>query len=186
MVTERPVRPLRVVFCWAEVSGYAAACWQSLARVPGVDLHVVHPERLLNRPNPFDVAPLMAGVSNEMFDTAAPQNVFAYALWLQCAPQCVEQLLRFFRVVGAEITHIDVDRNKPGFGPGMDREMRFRQQHSAGDPLRRELVEVFADRGQPGSRGGGEAKRAQRVRTRHCLRVGRTAEPFAQQVNSVH
>lgn len=72
MATERPVRPLRVVFCWAEVSGYAAACWQSLARVPGVDLHVIHPERLLNRPNPFDVAPLLAGVSNEMFDTAAP------------------------------------------------------------------------------------------------------------------
>ena len=68
----RPSRPLRVVFCWAEVSGYIAACFQSLTRRPGLDVHVIHLERLLNRPNPFDVAPLMRNVSNEMIDGAAP------------------------------------------------------------------------------------------------------------------
>lgn len=59
---------IRIVVCWAEVSGYIASCFQALARRPGLDLHVIHPERLLNRPNPFDVAPLLHGVSHEMFD----------------------------------------------------------------------------------------------------------------------
>lgn len=63
--------PLRVVFCWAEVSGYAAACWRSLARRPGIDLHIVHIDRLGAAPNPFDVATLLEGISNQLLDTAA-------------------------------------------------------------------------------------------------------------------
>jgi glycosyltransferase involved in cell wall biosynthesis len=65
-------RPLRVVFCWAEVSGYAAACWRSLAQRPGVELHVVHIDRLGAAPNPFGVSTLLAGISNTMLDTGAP------------------------------------------------------------------------------------------------------------------
>ena len=64
-------RPLRVVFCWAEVSGYAAACWRALARRPGIDLHVVHIDRLGSTPNPFDAARLLKGISNQMLDTSA-------------------------------------------------------------------------------------------------------------------
>ena len=64
--------PMRVVFCWAEVSGYMAACWRALSERPGLDLHVVHPQRLLDRPNPFDVDPLLEGVAHEMFNTAMP------------------------------------------------------------------------------------------------------------------
>jgi glycosyltransferase involved in cell wall biosynthesis len=64
--------PLRVVFCWAEVSGYAAASWRALTRRPGIDLHVVHIDRLGTTPNPFDVGTLLDGISNEMLDTAAP------------------------------------------------------------------------------------------------------------------
>lgn len=63
---------MRVVFCWAEVAGYSAACFQALRRRPGLDVHVIHPERLLPRPNPFNVAPLLDGVSHEMFDTSRP------------------------------------------------------------------------------------------------------------------
>lgn len=66
-------RPIRVVFCWAEVSGYMAACWQALGQQPGVELHVIHPERLLPRPNPFDVTPLIEGLSHEVFDAQDPQ-----------------------------------------------------------------------------------------------------------------
>lgn len=66
------VRPLRVVFCWAEASGYMAACWRALAGQPGLDVHIIHTERILNRPNPFDVAPLLQGLSHEMFDTSRP------------------------------------------------------------------------------------------------------------------
>ena len=65
-------RNIRVVFCWAEVSGYSAACWQALVRRPGLDVHVIHPERLLPRPNPFTIAPLLDGISHEMFDTSRP------------------------------------------------------------------------------------------------------------------
>jgi glycosyltransferase involved in cell wall biosynthesis len=64
-------RAIRVVFCWAEVSGYAAACWRALARRPGIDLHVVHIDRLGATPNPFDVDALMDGISNDMLDTSS-------------------------------------------------------------------------------------------------------------------
>ena len=65
-------RPIRVVFCWNDVSGYMAACWRALAARPGLDVHVVHPD-LLRQPNPFRAdAGLLAGVSNETFDAAAP------------------------------------------------------------------------------------------------------------------
>jgi glycosyltransferase involved in cell wall biosynthesis len=61
-------RPLRVVFCWSEVPGYITACWQALARRPGIEVHVLHPQRLLeNIKNPFELEPLMAGLSHEMF-----------------------------------------------------------------------------------------------------------------------
>ena len=62
--------PLRVVFCWAEVSGYVAACWRALARRPGIDLHVVHVDRVGTAPNPFNVDALLGGISNEMLDTS--------------------------------------------------------------------------------------------------------------------
>jgi len=32
---------LRVVICWTEISGYAAACWRELAGRPGVDLSII-------------------------------------------------------------------------------------------------------------------------------------------------
>jgi glycosyltransferase involved in cell wall biosynthesis len=61
------------VFCWAEVSGYIAACWRELQKLPGVQIHVLHPRSL--RPttaNPFDLSPLLAAVPNDMFDPARP------------------------------------------------------------------------------------------------------------------
>jgi glycosyltransferase involved in cell wall biosynthesis len=60
-------RTLRVTFCWAEVSGYMAACWRALAQQPGIDLHVLHVESLSGQPSPFDVEPLMEGLSHQPF-----------------------------------------------------------------------------------------------------------------------
>lgn len=66
-------RPLRVVFCWSELPGYMAACWQALARRPGVELHILHPEQLFDTiKNPFDLAPLLEGLSHEMFRSDRP------------------------------------------------------------------------------------------------------------------
>ena len=59
--------PLRVVFCWAEVSGYMSACWRALAARHGIDLHILHLERLGEDPNPFDAGQLLSGLSHQMF-----------------------------------------------------------------------------------------------------------------------
>ena len=34
-------RPIRVVFCWTNLSGYMAACWRALVARGGVDLRVM-------------------------------------------------------------------------------------------------------------------------------------------------
>lgn len=65
-------RQLRVVLCWAEVSGYSAACFHALMKRSGIDVHVIHPDRLLDRPNPFHADQLLDGVSNQRFDVGQP------------------------------------------------------------------------------------------------------------------
>lgn len=62
-----PGRPLRIVFCWAEVTGYMAACWQELARRPGIDLHILHTEQLTEQEPPFHLDPLLSGLSHQPF-----------------------------------------------------------------------------------------------------------------------
>jgi glycosyltransferase involved in cell wall biosynthesis len=50
-----------------------AACWRALARRPGIDVHVVHPQQLFADVNPFLSDPmLLHGISNEMFSASAP------------------------------------------------------------------------------------------------------------------
>jgi glycosyltransferase involved in cell wall biosynthesis len=71
-VRKAPARNLSVVFLWAEVTGYMAACWQQLAATPGVDVHVLHTRKLFDRQNPFDLDPLLAGVSNQEFSKDTP------------------------------------------------------------------------------------------------------------------
>jgi glycosyltransferase involved in cell wall biosynthesis len=66
-------KPLKVVFCWAEVSGYIAACWRELQRFPGVQCHILHPKSIYQTiENPFDMSPLLSGLSNDMFDPRRP------------------------------------------------------------------------------------------------------------------
>jgi len=61
------VRPVRVVFCWAEVSGYMAACWRALGARPGIDLQVVHLESLTGNGTPFAIDRLMTGIPSTCF-----------------------------------------------------------------------------------------------------------------------
>ena len=65
-------RDVRVVFCWAEVTGYMASCWHALAKRPGIDLHVVHTRQLFQRQNPFVLDPLLDGISNREFSKDEP------------------------------------------------------------------------------------------------------------------
>lgn len=67
-----PPKRLSVVFCWAEVTGYMAACWQALSRRPDIDVHVVHTTKLFKHRTRFDLEPLMNGLSNQQFATDAP------------------------------------------------------------------------------------------------------------------
>lgn len=71
MGTEQAQRPLKVVFCWAEASGYMGACWRALAARPGVSVHIIHPEQLFNwQKNRFHHE--LAGLSSEMFESRSP------------------------------------------------------------------------------------------------------------------
>jgi asparagine synthase (glutamine-hydrolysing) len=70
--TNDRARKLSVVFCWAEVTGYMASCWRALASHPGIDLHVLHTRKLFQRQNPFDLDPLLAGISNQEFSKETP------------------------------------------------------------------------------------------------------------------
>jgi glycosyltransferase involved in cell wall biosynthesis len=64
---------MKVVFCWAEVSGYMPACWRELARQPGVEIHILHTRELSTSvPNPFDLSARLDGLSHEMFDQGRP------------------------------------------------------------------------------------------------------------------
>lgn len=65
-------KDLRVVFCWAEVTGYMAACWQALAQRPGIDLHILHTKKLFETTTLFDLDPLLNGLSHQEFSKDAP------------------------------------------------------------------------------------------------------------------
>ena len=73
IATNGQPRRLSVVFCWAEVTGYMAACWQALAKRPGIDVHVLHTRQLFQRKNPFELGPLLSGISNQEFSKDTPQ-----------------------------------------------------------------------------------------------------------------
>lgn len=51
-IRPRPERALRVTFCWAEVSGYIAACWRALAERHPIELHITILEGLSAAPVP--------------------------------------------------------------------------------------------------------------------------------------
>ena len=69
---------MKVVFCWAEPSGYMAACWRALAARPGVDVHIVLPQQLFDwQENRFGNE--LDGLSNELFSRKDP-NIEAWLL----------------------------------------------------------------------------------------------------------
>jgi len=97
-----------------------------------------------------------------------------------------EHALGLCRVVGRVVAHVDVDGHESGFGPRMDRQVRFGQQDRAGDTLGLELKEAVADDRETGIIDGSATKVAQCVRLRQQRFVGRATVPLAQQMDSFH
>src|SRR6478752_2806710 len=85
---------------------------------------------------------------------------------LQRSLERLEHALGLERVVRRVVAHVDVDRHEPRFGPRMDREMRFGEQHRSGDALGFELEEAIADDRESGILDRTAAQIAQRVRLR--------------------
>jgi glycosyltransferase involved in cell wall biosynthesis len=64
---------LRIVFCWAEISSYMAACFREFSRRPGIEMHLIHPEQLFGKTNLFrSDLQLLNGISNELFRENTP------------------------------------------------------------------------------------------------------------------
>lgn len=61
-------RPLRVAFCWTNVSGYMASCWRALAARPGIDLWVGLSKLTSAANADFQESKLLSGVDHTFFD----------------------------------------------------------------------------------------------------------------------
>src|SRR6266576_5890267 len=75
----------------------------------------------------------------------APDRLKARALRLQHRLQRAEDAVRLIAVVGGVVADVNIDRDEACFGPRMNREMRFREKHRAGNALGLELEEPVAD-----------------------------------------
>src|SRR3569623_524772 len=67
--------------------------------------------------------------------SSAPDRLEMLARGLERALERIEQPLRLVGIVGRVVALVDVDRHEPRFGPRVDRQMRFGEQHRAGDAL---------------------------------------------------
>ncbi len=98
-----------------------------------------------------------------------------------------EQLLRLGGIVGRVVADVHVDGHEAVLRPGVNRQMRFGEQHRPGDAQRRRTGENFRRRRSSRNR---VARRMQSVRNASaCVisgHVGRAAVPFSEQMNAVH
>src|SRR5690242_2274494 len=120
------------------------------------------------------------------FPAAALDRLEAFARGLERRLERLEDALGLARVVRRVVADVDVERHESRFGPRMDREVRFGEQHRAGDALRLELKEAIADDREPRVVDGTPTKVAQCVGLRQQWFVGRASVPLSQQMDSVH
>ena len=67
-VAQPAKRPLRVAFCWTQVSGYMASCWRALAAQPGIDLWVGLYRLTASANADFQESKLLNGVNHTLFE----------------------------------------------------------------------------------------------------------------------
>src|SRR5512146_5130 len=117
---------------------------------------------------------------------ATVDGLEARALRLERGLQRVEDALRLRRVVRRVVADVDVQRDESGFGPGVDREVRFSEQHGACNAVGFELEEAVADDRQPGFLDRTATDVAQCVCLRQQRFVGRASVPLPQQMDTFH
>src|SRR5438067_9125853 len=100
----------------------------------------------------------------------AADRLEARALRLQHRAQRTKDAVRLVAVVRGVVADVNVDCDKSRFRPRVDRQMRFRKQHRAGDALGLELEKPIADDSEAGFFNGLETNVAQRFGARENRR----------------
>src|SRR5262249_43180300 len=127
------------------------------------------PAVLVSSSAPAAVAALLPGPFSRIAPPAM-DRLELRALRLEGVLHGAKELLGLGGVVGGVVAHVDVDRHEAVLGPGVDRQVRFGEQHGAGHALRLELEEALAYDRHARRLGQAQAQRAQSLRASHLLR----------------
>ena len=69
---------MNLVFCWTDITGYMAACWRELARIPGLSVSVLAPETATKQNAAFR-AEVMSGLDHHSLPAEKYANASAVA-----------------------------------------------------------------------------------------------------------
>ncbi len=124
-------------------------------------------------------------------DVAAHQMLAHHAARRVGGDHALHQRAGLARVVGGEVADVDIDGDAAGLGPGVYGQVRFGQQHGAGDaaglPLVvRELDPAVLHQGQAGLRGLCAAQGGDGIGVEHMALVALALVEIGGQVQSVH
>jgi hypothetical protein len=98
----------------------------------------------------------------------------------------IEHFARLGGIVGAVIAHVDVERQAPGLGPGVDRQVRLGQHHRAGVARALELVEAHAHDREPRGIDELDALFAESLSVEQELRIAAAAAEVTDEMQTVH
>jgi hypothetical protein len=98
----------------------------------------------------------------------------------------VEELLRFFAVVGAVVADVNVERQPLALGPGMKREVGLREEHDAGVAAALELMKARVHRREPGRGDEAYAGIAHACSVEKELRIAAAAGEVTDEMQTIH
>jgi hypothetical protein len=105
---------------------------------------------------------------------------------LEVADELFEQLACLGRVVGAVVADVDVQREPLGFGPGVDRDVRFGEHQGAGEAGALELVEAGVHHREAGGLHLPDAHFLEALAVEQQLRIAATTAQITDEMQTVH